>query len=84
MAQAGFMSMMHPATPAFDALRLPLRALLKRCAPTVRREGDNAVYLGQGQPVMVFPVLGGGPDSTAALRQTTGAWAWTPARATAT
>lgn len=69
MAQAGFMSMMHPATPAFDALRLPLRALLKRCAPTIRRDGDNTVYLGQGQPVMVFPVLGGGPDSTAALRQ---------------
>lgn len=63
------MSTMHPATAAFDALRLPLRALLKRCAPSTRREGDATLYLGQGQPVMVFPVLGGGPDSTAPLRR---------------
>jgi pimeloyl-ACP methyl ester carboxylesterase len=59
----------QPAVPAFDALRLPLRALLKRCAPSARREGDSVIYLGQGQPVIVFPVLGGGPDSTAPLRR---------------
>ena len=69
MPQAGFMSMVRPASPALDALRLPLRALLKRCAPATRRQGDATVYLGQGQPVIVFPVLGGGPDSTAPLRQ---------------
>ena len=61
--------MVRPAAPAPDALRLPLRALLKRCAPSTRRQGDATVYLGQGQPVIVFPVLGGGPDSTAPLRQ---------------
>ncbi|MFC5499991.1 esterase/lipase family protein [Caenimonas terrae] len=59
---------MQSPTPAFDALRQPLRALLKRCAPSVRRDGDATLYLGQGQPVIVFPVLGGGPDSTAPLR----------------
>jgi len=67
--QAGFMSLVQPATPAFDALRQPLRALLKRCAPSVRREGEANVYVGQGQPVIVFPVLGGGPSSTAPLRK---------------
>ena len=69
MSRAGFMSMVRPAAPAPDALRLPLRALLKRCAPSTRRQGDATVYLGQGQPVIVFPVLGGGPDSTAPLRK---------------
>jgi hypothetical protein len=63
------MSLAQPATPAFEALRQPLRALLKRCAPSVRREAQGNIYLGQGQPVMVFPVLGSGPDSTAPLRK---------------
>jgi pimeloyl-ACP methyl ester carboxylesterase len=63
------MSLVQPSAPALDALRQPLRALLKRCAPTVRREGEADVYLGQGQPVIVFPVLGGGPESTAPLRR---------------
>ena len=63
------MSLVHPASPAFDALRQPLRSLLKRCTPSTRREGDATLYLGQGQPVIVFPVLGGGPGSTAPLRQ---------------
>jgi pimeloyl-ACP methyl ester carboxylesterase len=69
LSQAGFMSFVQPAVPAFDALRLPLRALLKRCSPSSRRDGESTIYLGQGQPVIVFPVLGGGPDSTAPLRQ---------------
>ena len=69
MSQAGFMSLVQPAVPAFDALRLPLRALLKRCAPAVKRQGSATISLGQGQPVIVFPVLGGGPDSTAPLRR---------------
>jgi hypothetical protein len=63
------MALVQPAVPAFDALRLPLRALLRRCAPPTRREGEATVYVGQGQPVIVFPVLGGGPDSTAPLRK---------------
>lgn len=67
--QAGFMSLVRPSAPTLDAWRLPLRALLKRCAPSVRRQGDATLYLGQGQPVIVFPVLGGGPGSTAPLRQ---------------
>ncbi len=70
MAQAGFMSMVQPAAPALEALRIPLRALLKRCTPSSRRAGEATVYVGQGQPVIVFPVLGGGPDSTAPLRRT--------------
>ena len=69
MAQAEFMAIVQPAAPAFDALRVPLRTLLKRCAPSVRRVGAATLYLGQGQPVIVFPVLGGGPDSTAPLRR---------------
>jgi hypothetical protein len=64
LSQAGFMSFVQPAVPAFDALRLPLRALLKRCSPSSRRDGESTIYLGQGQPVIVFPVLGGGPVST--------------------
>jgi hypothetical protein len=69
LSQAGFRSFVQPAAPALDALRSPLRALLKRCAPATKREGDATVYIGQGQPVIVFPVLGGGPDSTAPLRK---------------
>lgn len=69
LSQAGFMSEVQPAVPAFDVLRHPLRALLKRCSPAVKHDGDSTLYLGQGQPVMVFPVLGGGPESTAPLRK---------------
>ena len=69
LSQNGFMSFVQPAVPALDALRQPLRALLKRCAPDSKREGEATLYLGQGQPVIVFPVLGGGPDSTAPLRK---------------
>lgn len=69
LSQSAFRSATQPAVPAFEALRQPLRALLKRCAPSSRREGDATIHLGQGQPVIVFPVLGGGPDSTAPLRQ---------------
>lgn len=59
--------MVQPAV-ALVALRHPLRALLKRCAPAVRRHGQTTIYLGQGQPFIVFPVLGAGPPSTASLR----------------
>ena len=69
LSQAGFMSFVQPAAPALSALSQPLRALLQRCGPATRREGDATLYLGQGQPVIVFPVLGGGPASTAPLRR---------------
>lgn len=69
LSQSGFRSFAHPATPTLEALRQPLRALLKRCAPSYRRTDDATIYLGHGQPVMVFPVLGGGPESTAPLRR---------------
>jgi Alpha/beta hydrolase family len=69
LSRTGFRSFVQPGAPALTALRSPLRALLKRCAPAIRRDGDNTIYLGQGQPVIVFPVLGGGPDSTAPLRK---------------
>ena len=69
MPEAGFTSFAQPAAPALDLFLQPVRALLKRCAPTVRREGDATLYLGQGQLVIVCPVLGGGPDSTAPLRR---------------
>jgi predicted alpha/beta hydrolase family esterase len=67
---SGFMALMQPAVPALDALRSPLRAWLNRCGPTFKRDGDNTIYLGQGQPVIVFPVLGGGSETTATLRRT--------------
>ncbi len=69
LQQSGSRSFLPPAAPAMEALRQPLRALLKRCTPSVRRTDDATIYLGQGQPVMVFPVLGGGPESTAPLRR---------------
>ncbi|GAC1357666.1 MAG: alpha/beta hydrolase [Variovorax sp.] len=69
-SQTGFMSLVQPALPAFDALSSPLRALLRRCTPISRRDGEATLYLGQGQPVIVFPVLGGGSESTVTLRQT--------------
>lgn len=65
MPEAGFLSFVRPAAPALNALR----ALLTPRTPAFKREGGARIYLGQGQPVIVFPVLGGGPDSTAPLRK---------------
>ncbi len=48
-----------------DAIRQPWDRLLHGAS---RRTADGKIYLGQGQPVMVFPVYGGGPASTARLR----------------
>lgn len=69
MAQAGQVSSGSHA-PALEALRQPLRSLFHRASPAFRRTPQGRLYLGQGQPVIVFPVLGSGPESTAALRQT--------------
>lgn len=69
MAQAGQLSSLSPA-PALEALRQPLRQLFQRSAPAHRRTAQGRVYQGQGQPVIVFPLLGGGPESTEPLRHT--------------
>ena len=68
LCDAGFMSRGPSGLPLLDSLRQPLRSLLRRCAPCVKRQDGTTIYQGHGQPVMVFPVLGGGPDSTAPLR----------------
>ncbi|MBA3771630.1 MAG: alpha/beta hydrolase [Ramlibacter sp.] len=51
-----------------DALRLPLRRLLYRAALPPRSTSLGKLYLGRGQPVVLLPAFGGGPESTAALR----------------
>src|SRR5512140_787361 len=54
-----------PLRPVLDAIRQPWSRLLR---PASRRTADGRLYLGQGQPVMVFPVFGGGPNSTTRMR----------------
>ncbi|HYF44253.1 MAG TPA: alpha/beta hydrolase [Ramlibacter sp.] len=69
MAQAGQLSSLAQA-PALDALRQPLRQLFQRAAPAHKRTAHGRVYLGQGQPVIVFPPLGQGAEATQPLRAT--------------
>jgi hypothetical protein len=66
MALAGF-STFSPR-PVLDALRHPLRRLVRDATRPSLRTAAGKVYLGEGQPVMVLPVLGGGAESTARLR----------------
>jgi hypothetical protein len=66
MALAGFSS--FSPRPVLDALRHPLRRLVRDVARPSLRTAAGKVYLGEGQPVMVLPVMGGGPESTARLR----------------
>lgn len=54
-----------PLRPMLDAIRQPWSRLVNLAA---RRTADGRLYVGQGQPVMVFPVFGGGPTSTARMR----------------
>ncbi len=54
-----------PLRHMLDAIRQPWSRLLHGAS---RRTADGKLYVGQGQPVMVFPVFGGGPGSTARLR----------------
>ena len=70
LSHSGFMSRGLAGLPMLDALRHPLRSLLQRCAPSVKRQDGATLYQGQGQPVMVLPVLGGGAESTVPLRRT--------------
>ncbi|TFZ08105.1 alpha/beta hydrolase [Ramlibacter humi] len=65
MSQGGLLSGFSPG-PALDHLRQPLRQLFD--APRARRASQGRVYEGKGQPVIVFPRQGTGPESTAPLR----------------
>jgi pimeloyl-ACP methyl ester carboxylesterase len=66
MALAGFSS--FSPRPVLEALRHPLRRLVREVTRPSLRTAGGKIYLGEGQPVMVLPVLGGGPESTARLR----------------
>jgi thioesterase domain-containing protein len=68
MPLAGFSS--FSPRPVLDALRHPLRRLARGASRRSLQSAGGKIYLGEGQPVMVFPVLGGGPESTARLRGT--------------
>ena len=67
MSQAGLLVGLAP-TQALDTLRQPLRQFLR--GPRVRRTPQGRLYEGQGQPAIVFPRQGTGPEGTAALRRT--------------
>ena len=68
----------HAGTPTFssapvlDALRTPLRRLIHRATQPYRHTPRGKLYLGDGQPVMVFPIFGSGPESTIKLRRVLG------------
>jgi len=76
MRQAG--SPPFSPAPVLDALRLPLRRLIHRAIQPYRHTPRGKLYLGDGQPVMVFPVFGSGPGSTARLRRILGDVGFTP------
>jgi pimeloyl-ACP methyl ester carboxylesterase len=67
MSQAGLLSTLSPAH-ALDGLHQPLRQLIQNTL-RVRRTPHGRVYEGDGQPLIVFPRQGAGPDCTSALRQ---------------
>jgi hypothetical protein len=63
MSHVGFDSRIS-WSPVLDAIRQPWRLL----HGATRRIRDGRIYLGEGQPIVVFPVFGRGPESTARLR----------------
>lgn len=67
MPHAG-LSSFSPA-PVLDALYQPFRKFLQRATQLSRRTSEGKIFLGEGQPVMVFPPFCGGPESTATLRE---------------
>jgi len=69
MPQAGLLSSLSPVQ-ALHGLGQPLRDLLH--SQRARRTPDGRLYEGSGQPVIVFPLEGTGPESTAALRRLLG------------
>jgi hypothetical protein len=54
---------------SLDALYQPFRKFLQRATQLSRRTSEGKIYLGEGQPVIVFPPFCGGPESTATLRE---------------
>lgn len=54
--------------PVLNALREPWHRLIQRAIHSYRQNGEQRVYLGAGQPVIVFPMFGEGPMSTSGLR----------------
>jgi len=56
------------AAPFVDSLRQPLIRFIQRTTQPRRRTADGLVYLGDGQPVIVFPHFGMGAESTWRLR----------------
>lgn len=67
MSQAGLLSGLSPAH-TLDAVPQPLPQPFR--SPHVRRTPEGRLYQGCGQPAIVFPRQGTGPESTAALRST--------------
>lgn len=61
------LSFPHRSQPVLEALQ-PIRRLIQRTVRPYRQTPEGKIYLGEGQPVMVLPVFGKGPDSTALLR----------------
>jgi hypothetical protein len=62
----GFASFIAPE-PVLQALQ-PLRRLIHRTTQASRAIPGGRLYLGDGQPIIVFPAFGGGPQTTATLR----------------
>lgn len=67
MTHTGLLSGLSPLD-ALDTLGQPLRGLMP--APLGRRTPAARLHQGAGQPVLVFPREGAGPESTAALQRT--------------
>jgi hypothetical protein len=73
MGHTGFSSFAHG--PVLNALRHPLRTFMHSKAIPGH---EGRMYVGHGEPVIVFPMFGEGPPSTARLRQTLAEAGFTP------
>jgi len=71
MNLAGLSSSISSISPApmLDAWRQPWRQLLKRRIRPSHRTAHGRIYAGNGEPVIVLPAFGHGPESTAKLRE---------------
>lgn len=68
MSQLGFVAPGVQGPLRDSPLPSPLRQLFQREAPQ-RAAGSARLWQGDGQPVLVFPRQGAGPESTTALRE---------------
>jgi hypothetical protein len=66
MHQAGSISQLF-AGPVLEAMA-PLRRFVQQAAQAVRTAQQGRIHPGEGQPVIVMPAFGGGPETTAAFR----------------